>query len=324
MIPSIELVRMVNSGTEATMSALRLARGYTSRSKMIKFTGCYHGHGDSFLIAAGSGAITLGEPNSPGVTRGTAADTLLAQFNDIESVAALFDQYPDRIAGVIVEPVNGNVGCIPPQDDFLSKLRQLCTENNALLILDEIMTGFRVSRGGANELYAVDADLLTFGKVIGGGFPIGAYAGKKEFMEQVAPSGPIYQAGTLSGNPVAVAAGIETLKLLTPESYQRLETLAARLENGIQSIIDQHGLAITQRRVGSMFALFFRLEPIKNIAEVNACDFDAFNQYFHYLLNAGVYIASSQYEAGFISLAHDESLIDETVSKIDQAVDFLK
>ncbi len=323
-VPSADMVRLVNSGTEATMSAVRVARGVTGRDMFIKFDGCYHGHGDSFLIAAGSGAITLGEPNSPGVTKGTAMDTLLAQFNDIDSVQALFATHRNKIAAVIVEPVNGNVGCIPPQGDFLNQLRQVCSDNNALLILDEVMTGFRVSRGGANELYGVDADLLTFGKVIGGGFPIGAYGGKKEFMEQVAPAGPIYQAGTLSGNPVAVTAGIETLKLLTPESYRRLESLAARLETGIQDIIDNSNLALTQKRVGSMFSLFFRSGAIKNMADVNGCDFDAFNTYFHNLLDAGVYIAPSQYEAGFVSLAHDEKLIDETVDRIESALDFIK
>ena len=316
-VPAVEMVRLVNSGTEATMSAIRVARGVTGREKFIKFDGCYHGHGDSFLIAAGSGALTLGEPNSPGVTKGTAGDTLLAKFNDIDSVENLFKHNLNQIAAVIVEPVNGNVGCIPPQNNFLEDLRSLCTQNNALLIFDEVMTGFRIASGGANELYNVDADLLTFGKVIGGGLPIGAYGGKKEFMSEVAPSGPIYQAGTLSGNPVAVTAGIETLKRLTPDSYDQLEILGAQLEKGIQSLINQHGFPLTQHRVGSMFSLFFTTKSIHNLDDVNTCDISKFNRYFHGLLDRGVYFAPSQYEAGFISLAHTQEIISDVLEKIE-------
>ncbi len=315
-VPSCQMVRLVNSGTEATMSAVRLARGITGRDKIIKFDGCYHGHGDSFLIAAGSGALTLGQPDSPGVTKGTASDTLLAQFNEIHTVAALFHQYKDEIAAVIVEPVNGNTGCIPPLDNFLQNLRNLCTENGSLMILDEVMTGFRVAYGGANELYDVDADLITFGKVIGGGLPIGAYGGKKEFMEKVAPSGPVYQAGTLSGNPVAVTAGIETLKRLTPESYEKLEASGKYMEEGIQSIIEKNGYPLSQHRVGSMFTLFFTDKVIRNTRDVKGCDFDAFNRYFHNMLASGIYLAPSQYEAGFISLAHTKDLLDETLTII--------
>lgn len=319
-VPSTEMVRLVNSGTEATMSAIRLARGITERDKIVKFEGCYHGHGDSFLIAAGSGALTLGKPDSPGITAGTAKDTLLAKFNDIESVSRLFQKVGDQIACVIVEPVNGNVGCIPPQNNFLKDLRKLCTQNGSLLILDEVMTGFRVAYGGANELYNIDADILTFGKVIGGGFPIGAYGGKKEFMEYIAPSGPVYQAGTLSGNPVAVTAGIETLKHLDQKAYDHLENSGAYFEQKIQSMIDDNDYPLTQRRVGSMFSLFFSKGPIRNVDDVNQCDFKRFNQYFHSLLDNGIYIAPSQYETGFISLAHQTADLDNTVCKMGKAL----
>jgi len=319
-VPSAEMVRMVNSGTEATMSAIRVARGVTGREKIIKFHGCYHGHADSFLISAGSGAITLGKPDSPGVTTGTAKDTLLAKYNDLESVKNLFDANAGEISCIIVEPVSGNVGCIPPVEGFLEGLRSLCTNNGALLIFDEVMTGFRIARGGANERYGVDADLLTFGKVIGGGMPIGAYGGKKEFMSQVAPSGPIYQAGTLSGNPVAVTAGIETLKKLDSNSYEHLEALGSYFENGIQKIIDSNGYPLTQHRVGSMFTLFFNENAVTNMDDVNKCDFDKFNLYYHDLLNSGVYMAPSQYEAGFISLAHTNELLDTVIEKVSKSL----
>ena len=315
-VPGCEMLRLVNSGTEATMSAIRLARGATGRDKIIKFDGCYHGHGDSFLIAAGSGALTLGEPNSPGVTKGTANDTLIAQFNEIESVSELFTKYSKEIAAVIVEPVNGNTGCIPPQNDFLNNLKNLCNREGTLLIFDEVMTGFRVARGGAAELYNVIPDLFTFGKIIGGGLPIGAYGGKKEFMEQVAPSGPVYQAGTLSGNPVAVTAGIETLKLLTGESYTILEENSQYLSIGVQKIIDENEYPLWQERVGSMFSLYFHNGPILNTKDVANCDFEAFNSFFHGLLNKGVFIAPSQYETGFISMAHSKSVLDATIEKI--------
>ncbi len=316
-VPVAEVVRLVNSGTEATMSAVRLARGILGRDKIIKFDGCYHGHADPFLIAAGSGAMTLGEPNSPGVTAGTAADTLLADFNDMESVRNVFRKHPGQVAAVIVEPVNGNTGCIPPQDHFLSDLRSLCTEHGALLIFDEVMTGFRIARGGANERFGVNPDLLTFGKVIGGGMPIGAYAGKREFMDHVSPMGPVYQAGTLSGNPVAVTAGIETLKQLTPEAYDRLEELGAFWETGIRDLIDNNGWPLTQHRVGSMFSLFFNKQAIRNTRDVAGCDLKSFNRYFHAMLENGVYLAPSQFEAGFLSLAHTRAILEEVMEKIE-------
>ena len=319
-VPSADVVRLVNSGTEATMSAIRLARGIVGRDKIIKFDGCYHGHADSFLIAAGSGAMTLGEPNSPGVTAGTAADTLLADFNDIESVRTTFQKHPGQIAAVIVEPVNGNTGCIPPLDNFLQDLRSICTEHGALLIFDEVMTGFRIARGGANELYGVDADLLTFGKVIGGGLPIGAYGGKRDFMAYVSPQGPVYQAGTLSGNPVAVTAGIETLKQLTRDAYETLEELGAYFETGIRDLINKNGWPLTQHRVGSMFSLFFSEKRIRNTKDVGACDLNRFNRYFHAMLENGVYLAPSQFEAGFLSLAHSKAILEEVIHKIDKVL----
>lgn len=312
-VPSCEMVRLVNSGTEATMSAVRLARGVTKRDKIIKFKGCYHGHGDSFLIAAGSGALTMGVPDSLGVTKGTAADTLIAEFNDLNSVTTLFEHNPQEIAAVIVEPVNGNTGCIPPQNNFLQDLRKICHKHGSLLILDEVMTGFRVAYGGANELYGVDADLLTFGKVIGGGLPIGAYGGKKRYMSQIAPEGPVYQAGTLSGNPVAVTAGIETLKNLTRDSYQELEALGSYYQQGLEGIIKQKNYPLSSKRVGSMFTLFFTDSKIWNTNQVDKCDFDKFKQYFHLMLERRIYLAPSQYETGFISLSHTKKLIDETL-----------
>ena len=319
-IPGLEVVRLVSSPTEACMSAVRVARGVTGRNKIIKFTGCYHGHADTFLISAGSGALTLGTPNSPGVTPGTAQDTLLAKFNDIASVDALFEANPGQIAGVIVEPICGNTGCIPPQNDFLKKLRATCTKNGAALILDEVMTGFRVARGGASEIYGVVPDLYCFGKVLGGGFPLAAYGGSVTYMRQVAPDGPIYQAGTLSGNPVAVTAGLKTLELLTPEAYLALEKTGAMLEAGVQKIIDAHGYPLCQYRVGSMFGLFFSPGPIAAYEDVTKCDIPKFNTFFHHCLDDGVYLAPSQYEAGFLSLTHTPELIEQTVDVIERAL----
>lgn len=312
-VPGLEVLRLVNSGTEACMSAVRVARGATGRDKLVKFTGCYHGHADSFLIAAGSGALTLGTPNSPGVTKGTAKDTLLAQFNDLESVERLFEANDGEVAAVILEPVCGNTGCIPPADGFLEGLRALCDAHGALLIFDEVMTGFRVARGGAAELYGVTPDLFCFGKVIGGGFPLAAYGGREDVMRQVAPDGPIYQAGTLSGNPVAVTAGIATLKLLDEPRYDRLEALGQRLEAGVANIIRSRGYPLAQHRVGSMFSLFFREPPVQRHEDVSGCDLLRFNRFFHALLGGGVYLAPSQYEAGFLSLAHTDAIIDEVV-----------
>lgn len=314
-VPGLDRVRMVSSGTEACMSAIRVARGVKGREKIIKFAGCYHGHADSFLIAAGSGAMTLGLPNSPGVTRGTAQDTLIADFNDPDSVRQLIDANPDQVAAVILEPVCGNTGCIPPQNEFLKKLRALCDEKDVALIIDEVMTGFRVARGGAVERYGVEPDLYCFGKVIGAGFPMAAYGGTAEMMSQVAPDGPIYQAGTLSGNPVAVAAGIAALKQLDDDAYAYLEARGAQLEAGIQKIIDAHGYPLSQHRVGSMFTLFFHPGPIRNHDDVKNCDLERFNQYFHAMLERGVYLAPSQFEAGFLSTAHTPEIIDEVLEK---------
>jgi glutamate-1-semialdehyde 2,1-aminomutase len=317
-VPAAEMVRLVNSGTEATMSAIRLARGITGRDKIIKFTGSYHGHADAFLIAAGSGALTIGVPNSPGVTKASAADTLLAQFNSIESVKALFENNPSQIAALIVEPVNGNTGTIPPDDGFLEKLRALCTEYGALLIFDEVMTGFRIARGGANEKYGVQPDLLTFGKVIGGGMPIGAYAGKRELMEHIAPAGPVYQAGTLSGNPVAVSAGLSTLKLLENNVYQKLEEAGAFLENEIQQRIAHYQWPLSQNRVGSMFTLFFTPGPVRCTEDLTKADFPRFNKFFHALLENGIYMAPSQYEAAFLSIAHNKEDISRTIEIMEK------
>ncbi len=318
--PGADVVRLVCSGTEACMTAIRVARGATGRDKIIKFEGCYHGHSDSFLIAAGSGATTLGVPDSPGVTKGTAQDTLLARFNDIDSVRELLDHNTAEVAAVILEPVCGNTGCLPPQNDFLKKLRQLCDDRSVVLIFDEVMTGFRVSHGGAAERFGVTPDLYTFGKVVGGGFPLAAYAGKEELMRHVSPDGPVYQAGTLSGNPIAVTAGIETLKLLTPEVYDDLEATGNRLEEGIKSIIRDSSYPLSTHRVGSMFSLFFTPDAPVDHDDVKACDIERFNQFFHALLRRGVYLAPSQFEAGFLSTAHDDALIDEVLDKISQAL----
>ncbi len=317
-VPGCDMVRLVNSGTEAAMSVIRLARGITGKNKIIKFAGCYHGHADSFLIEAGSGALTFGQPNSPGVTNGTAKDTLIAEFNSIESVEDLLKNHGSEVAGVIIEPVNGNAGCILPKDDFLKQLRILCNMHGCLLIFDEVMTGFRISRGGAAEYFSVIPDLYAFGKIIGGGMPIGAYGGKKDLMKEMAPVGPIYQAGTLSGNPIAVSAGIPTLELLNNEVYERLDSLGKYFEDELQKIIVKNDMEISFIRIGSMFSLFFHLGPIHNVEDVKKCDFTMFAKYFHGLLSKGIYIAPSQHEAGFISLCHDVKILNFTLSKIDE------
>ncbi len=316
-VKGVDVLRLVSSGTEACMSAVRLARGAVHREKIIKFKGCYHGHADCFLIAAGSGALTLGLPNSPGVTKGTAKDTLLASFNDLESVEALFKSNKGEIAAIIVEPICGNTGCIPPQEGFLQGLKTLCEENESLLIFDEVMTGFRVGRGGAAERYGVTPDLFCFGKVIGGGFPLAAYGGREDLMRQIAPDGPIYQAGTLSGNPVAVSAGIETLKRLDESAYAELERLGSYLEKGMDEIITRRSLPLSQTRVGSMFGLFFTDKKIDRHEDVAACDLEKFNTFFHAMLKRGVYYAPSQYEAGFLSLLHSEAILDEVLEHAD-------
>ncbi len=314
MVPSVEKVRMVNSGTEATMSAIRLARGYTGRNRIIKFSGCYHGHGDSFLIQAGSGATTLGVPNSPGVTPGSAADTLVARFNDIASVQALVEQYPDEIAAVIIEPVAGNMGVVPPEGNFLQELRQLTAEHGILLIFDEVMTGFRVARGGAQELYGVTPDLTTLGKIIGGGLPVGAYGGKAEIMDYVAPAGPVYQAGTLSGNPLAMRAGLETLRAIDrPGFYEELEAKAARLETGLRENLRRLELELYLTRVGSMGCLFFTAEKVTDYETATRADIQRYARYFRAMLEEGVYLAPSQFEAMFVSAAHTEEDIDRTI-----------
>ncbi len=322
MVPSIDVVRMVNSGTEATMSAVRLARAYTKREKVIKFEGCYHGHADSFLIKAGSGALTLGSPDSPGVTKGTAQDTLIAQYNDIESVKTLFENNKDSVAAVILEPVAGNMGCVPPAETFLKDLRNLCTQNNALLIFDEVMTGFRLARGGAQELFGIIPDLTALGKIIGGGMPVGAFGGKREIMELISPSGPVYQAGTLSGNPITMASGYATLQHIknNPDLYDNLEKKGSAIEDGIGSIIQKKGYPLTANRVGSMFTLFFTDKQVSDFATASSSDKEKFGAYFGSMLEQGVYIAPSQFEAGFISIAHNDIDIEKTVSAAEVAL----
>lgn len=321
MVPSIKMVRMVNSGTEATMSAIRLARGYTGRHKVIKFSGCYHGHGDSFLIQAGSGATTLGVPNSPGVTPQTAADTLIANFNDIASVEALITANPDSIAAVIVEPIAGNMGMVPPQDDFLSKLRQVTIQNDILLIFDEVMTGFRVAPGGAQQIYDIQPDITTLGKIIGGGLPVGAYGGRKDIMAHVAPSGPVYQAGTLSGNPLAMRAGLETLRLINqPGFYEGLEKKAARLEAGMRKNFQKVGINLHLTRVGSMGCLFFNSEVVTDYDSALKSNTEHYAQYFQEMLQQGIYLAPAQFEAYFLSNALSDADIDATIDASYQAL----
>lgn len=327
MVPSIDSVRMVNSGTEATMSALRLARGYTNRELVIKFEGCYHGHFDSFLIKAGSGALTLGTPNSPGVTKGTAKDTLLARFNDLESVKELFDKYPEQIAGVILEPVTGNMGVVIPDTEFIQGVRKLCTDHGTVLIFDEVMTGFRLSKGGAQQILGITPDLTCFGKIIGGGLPVGAYGGKQEIMDQLAPKGPVYQAGTLSGNPLAMAAGITTLKILdeTDGFYDRLEEKSALLVDGIVKCLKDLNFPGVVNRVGSMFTLFFTEEDhVKSFADACKCDTSIYAKYFKMALESGIYLAPSQFEAAFMSAAHTTKKIDKTIEATYDALKALK
>ncbi len=316
MMPSIEKVRMVNSGTEATMSAVRLARAYTKRESILKFVGNYHGHGDFFLIKAGSGALTLGIPDSPGVTEGNAKDTLLADYNDIESVKKVFEENKDKIAAIIIEPVSGNMGVVPPKDGFLQGLRDICTQNGSLLIFDEVITGFRLSKGGAQEYFGIMPDLTTIGKIIGGGLPVGAYGGKAEIMNQLAPIGPVYQAGTLSGNPLAMAAGLAMLKTLdeTPDFYAKLEEKAAKLEAGIKNNIRKTGIKAVLNRVGSMMTLFFTdSEKVTSFNEAMSCNTEKYAEYFQKSLKSGIYIAPSQFECLFVSAAHTDKDIDKII-----------
>lgn len=315
LVPSVESVRMVNSGTEATMSAIRVARGYTGKSKIIKFEGCYHGHADYFLIKAGSGALTLGVPTSPGVTEGTAADTLLGKFNNIESVKKLVAANKNEIAAVIIEPIAGNMGVIPMQEDFAKELRKVCDEENIVLIFDEVMTGFRVAAGGAQELYPVTPDMTTMGKIIGGGLPVGAFGGKKEIMNQLAPAGPVYQAGTLSGNPLAMTAGIATLKNIknNPQIYSQLEEKAVYLENGMRENLNKLGLNYYMTRVGSMSCMFFTDQKVLNFDDAVKSDTEMYGKYFHEMLKQGVYLAPAQFEAMFISTEHTTADLDKTI-----------
>jgi glutamate-1-semialdehyde 2,1-aminomutase len=315
LVPSIEKVRMVNSGTEATMSAARLARGFTGRDKLIKFAGHYHGHADFFLIAAGSGALTFGEPDSPGVTKGNAQDTLLAPFNDLDAVRKLVEANRGEVACIILEPIAGNMGCIPPKPGFLDGLRALCDEHGVLLIFDEVMTGFRVAPGGAQELYGVRPDLTTLGKIIGGGLPVGAYGGRKEIMDYVSPSGPVYQAGTLSGNPIAMNAGHAMLRRILddPGVYDRLERYSAALEDGTRRNLSDLGLDLQVTRVGSMHGLFFTGSEVTDYQSARSCDTAAFGRYFHAMLDRGIYLAPSQFEAYFVSASHGEEELERTL-----------
>ena len=318
MVPGIDKIRFVNSGTEACMSAIRLARGFTKRDKIIKFAGCYHGHSDSFLIQAGSGAVTFGAPNSPGVTPGTAKDTLLADYNAIESVEALFAANPNEIAAIIVEPVAGNMGCIPPQEGFLGRLREICDAHKTLLIFDEVMTGFRLAKGGVQELCGVTADIVTFGKVIGGGLPVGAFAAREEIMNHLAPLGPVYQAGTLSGNPLAMAAGLAMLQEINSDMnlFKRLEEKTAYLHKGMSQALRAHNVIHTINRIGSMISVHFAEQAVTNFKTAALGDNATFKRFFHGLLEQGIYIAPSAYESWFITDALTYQDIDETIAAV--------
>ena len=320
-LPSVDSIRLVSSGTEACMSAIRLARAYTGRNKIIKFAGCYHGHADGLLVKAGSGAMTHGIPTSAGVPESYAQETLVAEYNDLASVQQLFDAYPQDIAGVIVEPVAGNMGVVPPADGFLAGLRQLTLENGATLIFDEVITGFRLAYGGAQNLFDITPDITCLGKIIGGGLPVGAYGGRREIMEQVAPLGPMYQAGTLSGNPLAVTAGITTLKeLQKPGTYEYLDSLAQRFTDGLSQVFRQLEVPSSINRVKSMFTGFFTDGPVNVLSQVEKADTTQYGRYFHAMLERGVYLAPSQFEAGFVSTAHTEADIDRTIEIAEAAL----
>jgi glutamate-1-semialdehyde 2,1-aminomutase len=319
-VPAIEMLRFVNSGTEATMSALRLARAFTKRDKIIKFEGCYHGHADLLLVQAGSGVATLGLPDSPGVPPATVQDTLVARFNDLDSVAEHFARFPEQIAALIVEPVAGNMGVVPPVEGFLQGLRQITADHGALLIFDEVMTGFRVHPGGAQALYGIQPDLTTLGKVIGGGLPVGAYGGKRQIMQLIAPAGPVYQAGTLSGNPLAMTAGIATLEILAQSgTWQKLEEAAGRLSEGIGRAAQEAGVPIVSTRVGTMFTTFFTSQPVRDWPSAKTSDTLRFAKFFRAMLDNGVYLAPSQFEAGFVSTAHTAEIIDRTIEAARRA-----
>jgi glutamate-1-semialdehyde 2,1-aminomutase len=325
MVPSIEKVRMVNSGTEATMAAVRVARGYTGKDKIIKFEGCYHGHGDSFLIAAGSGAITMGIPDSPGVTKGVANDTLTAPYNNLEAVQTLCDANRGQIAALILEPVVGNMGCVLPKEGYLQGLRDICTKEGIVLIFDEVMTGFRLAKGGAQERFGVTPDMTTLGKIIGGGMPVGAYGGKTEIMNCVSPQGPVYQAGTLSGNPIAMAAGLTMLHHLNdhPEVYTQLEATGNQVVIGIRSILDKLNLNYQINHIGSMYSLFFTDTPVVDFETAKTSDTAKFGKYFHGMLNKGIYLAPSQYEALFLSTALSQANIEEVLAVNEEVLSAL-
>ncbi len=325
MVPSVERVRFTSSGTEATMSAIRLARGYTKREKIVKFAGGYHGHGDSFLIAAGSGALTNGEPNSPGVTRGTARDTLVLPYNDPAAVSAAFEAHPEEIAAVIVEPYAGNMGLVLPRDGYLQALRELCSRYGAMLIFDEVMTGFRVARGGAQEREGVLPDLTTLGKVLGGGLPVGAFGGSAEVMLHLSPDGPVYQAGTLSGNPLAMAAGLATLRTIANDAtiYDRLEVLTKLLCDGLHEIFSKHGIPHCTNRVGSMMCTFFTAGPVSDLESAMKSDTAFYAKYFHAMIDSGIYLAPAQFETGFLSAAHGTHDIELTLDAADRSLERL-
>lgn len=320
MVPSMEQVRMVSSGTEATMSAIRLARGFTNRDKILKFEGCYHGHADCLLVKAGSGALTLGQPSSPGIPEDFAKHTLTATYNDLDSVKALFEQYPEEISCIIIEPVAGNMNCIPPIDGFLQGLRAICDQYGALMIIDEVMTGFRVSKSGAQGHYGVTPDLTTLGKVIGGGMPVGAFGGRKDVMQFIAPTGPVYQAGTLSGNPIAMSAGLAQMEALCEEGvYEQLAAKTQYIAEGFKAAANKHGIPMAINYVGGMFGFFFTSEEtVTNFAQVTKCDTALFAEFYHMMLDEGVYLAPSAYEAGFLSLAHGEAELEATLAAADR------
>jgi len=326
LVPSVEMVRMVNSGTEATMSAIRLARAYTGKDKIIKFEGCYHGHGDAFLISAGSGALSLGHPDSPGVTQSTANDTLTAPYNNKEALSELIKANKGKIAGLIIEPVVGNMGCVLPEGGYLAYIREICTKEKIVLIFDEVMTGFRLALGGAQERFGVIPDLTTMGKIIGGGMPVGAYGGKKELMEMVSPSGPMYQAGTLSGNPIAMSAGLEMLKQLknNPEIYKNLDEAGQEIAFGIKAALSELELNYTLNQIGSMYSLFFTDQTVTDYEKAKTCDVQAFGKYFNLMLEKGIYLAPSQFESLFISTRIDKKLIKKILKANFQSLYELK